>query len=168
MEPDPNDDTEPGVPSTSAPSRRIGGVPVLVVVGAVALGALGAGLFFGLRGDDEPAPVTIAGAITVEGYRNISETSSGSCVGRNGFDDIKKGAGVTITDAGGRTIGTGRLAEGGAINAVNGRACVLGFTAENVAASDFYGVEVSSRGVVTFNAADVAEGASGVQLTLGG
>lgn len=86
------------------------------------------------------------------------------CVGTNGYDDIAEGAPVTVYDAAGAIVATGRLGESEALDAAE--SCLFPFTVAEVPTSDFYQVEVANRGMVTFTAEQVENGE--VSLTLGG
>ncbi|OZF40834.1 hypothetical protein CH296_00290 [Rhodococcus sp. 14-2496-1d] len=94
----------------------------------------------------------------VDGARS---TVSGGCEGKGGYDDLAEGASVTVSDASGTTVATGNINDSTYIDG----ACLLSFAFDVPAGSDFYKVEVSHRGEVTYPA-DQAR--SGVFMTIGG
>lgn len=87
-----------------------------------------------------------------------------SCIGTGGYRDINAGATVTVYDATGKVVAVGSLGEGtrdsGAIY------CRFPFSIPEVPDnSDFYSVEVSHRGEVTFPADRARNG--DVHLSIG-
>ncbi len=103
------------------------------------------------------------------GLQNRLDGGQG-CLPAQGYDDVDTGTQVTIRDADGKTIGTATLGDGaktGESQPWNGNMafpCTFDFSAE-VPASDFYAVEVGSRGEVTFTREEVENG--GVALSVG-
>lgn len=92
-----------------------------------------------------------------------------SCFGLGGYSDIAEGTAITVYDAAGQVIATGKLGPGSAvIDPVEGGfdKCRFGFAVAEVPANeDFYQIEVSHRGKVTFDAEEARAGT--VALTLG-
>lgn len=90
------------------------------------------------------------------------------CAGRGGYDDVTTGATVTVTDADGSVIGLGELDVSlptGLSDNGTPTSCELRFNVVGVpAGKGFYGVEVSHRGAVKFDEADLAEP---IELSLG-
>lgn len=112
-----------------------------------------------------PTDTTVTGQMTVVTSTNALSASSysngGSCVTYGGYDDIAEGVAVTVRDSTGAIVGVGSLGAGQG----SAYGCTFPFTVTGVPASDFYTVEISHRGAVTFTAEDVREG--DIQLSLG-
>jgi hypothetical protein len=88
----------------------------------------------------------------------INSTTDTRCYGQRGYDDIRGGAQVTVTDPDGKVIALGKLDEGRATVGSDQRAtkCVFQFKVEGVPTGQgFYGVEVSHRGVLRDSEADI-------------
>ena len=88
-------------------------------------------------------------------------SSGGSCVTYRGFSDIAEGVSVTVRDSSGAIAGVGRLEAGRS----SSYGCTFPFTVADLPRSEFYTVEISHRGEVTFTADDVKAG--DVMLSLG-
>lgn len=130
-----------------------------VVIGAVALAVAGAGLGVALA--SSPSTVTLHGGMAImpasdsyEFGENFSVTGK-SCEGTGGYSDLAPGASVTIHDASGKVIATGTLGKG---VGASGIGCILQWRISNVPKSNFYGVEISHRGTVTFSSKRVKQG----------
>lgn len=90
------------------------------------------------------------------------------CVPQDGYNDIHRGAQVTITDASGKVIGLTEL-KGGTLWTKGAKVygdthCEFDFDAVVPGGQSFYGVEVAHRGVVRYRASDLSER---LHLTLG-
>lgn len=85
------------------------------------------------------------------------------CVGAGGYSDIGEGTSVTVYDATGAIVATGKLGTGKALAGAG--TCLFPFQVAGVPGSDFYQVEVSHRGRVNFTAEQVAN--NEVSLVLG-
>lgn len=113
-----------------------------------------------------PRTVTISGTVTLT---DTDFSFTAGCAGTGGYDDIRNGAPVVVTDAAGTTVALGELVGGkGVGNHVVGarNSCRWSFRIEGVpTGTDFYGVEVSHRGRVQVRAEKASEP---VLLTLGG
>lgn len=113
----------------------------------------------------------IAGSITLTSTSGADPNNlgiPGECRGYNAYGDIAEGATVTIKDAGGKVVATTKLEPGKPASGESGptpRECTFRFIAEDVPDSEFYGVEVSHRGVVQFSKQQVRNGE--VQMQLG-
>ncbi|KIZ16846.1 hypothetical protein SNA_17785 [Streptomyces natalensis ATCC 27448] len=84
-----------------------------------------------------------------------SGATSEDCTGYSGYDDIAKGAGVTVYDSAGKVVATGALGTG----KPDSGACVFVAEVPGVPeGSRFYQVEVSHRGKVTVSAAEAKGG----------
>jgi hypothetical protein len=85
------------------------------------------------------------------------------CVGTAGYSDVRGGTPVVIYNQAGEIVATTSLEEGQPLNAAG--SCLYSFKVTGVPDSDFYQVEVSHRGKVTFTR-EQFEG-DDVALTLG-
>lgn len=154
------------VDSTSPPVAASKNTPwklLAAAAGFFILGALVASAVFVLV-RSEPDPITVAGGMTIVGSKNYENVGSG-CQGDGGYSDLSEGASITVTDASGTTVGTGRLEQG---DPIRGGRCVFGFSVPGVkGGSEFYGIEIANRGVVTYTADQIMAGASQVQLSIG-
>jgi hypothetical protein len=116
--------------------------------------------------EKSPSPaavLTVEGSVLVRGsYPQVVRVSESRCAGGGGFDDIREGTQVVVTDAAGKTIALGQLTAGGRKGGVG---CMFLFVVENVPAGlDFYGIEVSHRGRVQYTAAQLA---APIELSIG-
>ncbi len=78
------------------------------------------------------------------------------CYGKGGYDDIKEGAQVTIRDETDTVIAAGRLSEGQIKTTELGldlvsADCIFLFEVTDVPSANFYTVEVSHRGGLTYS-----------------
>lgn len=158
-----------GVPRRSWTRARI------VSVVAVALVAGGVSAFAIVRphlASADASSVTASGTMQFLGVYGLDSVgtpttvqadSSGGCVGVGGYSDLTEGATVTVYDAGGEIVGTGSLGAGEYVSMRNeediqagaGR-CAFAFSLA-VPDSDFYQVEVTHRGRVTVQRAEVGQ-----------
>lgn len=154
------------------PARRRQRLKVaLIAVWSVVLLAGAIGGYLALR----PSPaITISGSLALVAPAATEyewERNPPRCSGTGGFSDITEGAAVTVKDASGKVVAVGRLGVGtpggveeiGSIKAA--AQCAFVFQVPNVPGSDFYGVEVSHRGQITYSRQQVD---GGLQLKLGG
>lgn len=81
------------------------------------------------------------------------DTTAG-CSGTGGFDDIRDGADVEITDENGKTIAVTQLEHSAPIDG----GCVLFWEADVPKGKDFYGVEITHRGVIKYTEAQLRKG----------
>lgn len=85
------------------------------------------------------------------------------CQGSGGYDDLRPGAQVVVTDDAGKVLAVGRLDAGAtddskAYTSPYYRHCVLPFTVSKVpAGEDFYGVQITHRGVVQKSEAEMRD-----------
>lgn len=170
-------------PAPPARTKRARTVLIAGTAFLVGVGATFAGVEYASRSDTRPAPrttraaatpspttVAMSGHITMLRYEkdadpqfriaNWTSNASDRCEGRGGFGDMREGADVTVYGADGQVIGASSL-EGG--QQIAGR-CSWAFTVEGLPVEAFYQVEVSHRGKVTVQRADVGF----AELTLGG
>lgn len=122
---------------------------------AAVLVLVGVGWLLGRKtggGDDDPAskPVRIHGYVTLKLGQFTWDPNPLHCEGWKGYDDIKPGAQVVVTDAAGKTIAVGSLASGLPKRDPNDDqravSCSLEFNVDAPGGNEFYGVEVSHRG----------------------
>jgi hypothetical protein len=114
----------------------------------------------------------VAGYVTLDGAGAFvwGSPENPVCEGRDGFDDVRAGAQVVITDAAGATVAVGHLRDGLASYAVAGdqvlaTACKFLVAIEGVlAGKGFYGVAVTDRGSMAYDEAHLRDQA--LQLTL--
>lgn len=137
-------------------------VPVAIAVAVLALAA--AGVIFMLmtrQPEAPPAGFPVVGSILVRPH-----TGGADCTGDSGYEDIKTGAQVAITDSTGKTVGLGSLvADGEQVLSDTVSGCRFTFAIPNVpAGSGFYGVEVSHRGKVQFSESDLRAGNAKLQV----
>lgn len=120
---------------------------VAVVIGLLMLSGCGAGA------RDVSGTVLVGSKLTA--YRAPEEGSP--CSVKDGYDDMKPGAPVTIRDSKGEIIAMGELSistatySGGSVQ-LGMHKCLFPFTVKNVPAGrGFYSIEVGNRGQVEFN-----------------
>jgi hypothetical protein len=125
-----------------------------------------------IQGHDYSGTVAAPVRITYFPLGKKEHTVGDQCVTGDGYNDIKTGAQVVITDSAGATVGIGSLI-GGELTAsltnpdsMIGATCTFKFFVHVAKKSDFYGVHVGNeaRGVVQYSAGDVA---GGVDLVIG-
>ena len=124
------------------------GVLVLVLAGGGIALLVGAG-----RGGKLPAAVTnaVQTSFSVTGSLTIA-----SDCGSWGYDDLREGAEVTVTDESGKVL---------AVGALSGSGCVYTWQVNGVPVGPkLYGVTVGHRGAVHYTEAELR---AGVQLSIG-
>lgn len=166
-EPELDDEVE-----VAAEARRRRGrlLTVAVAVVAVLVAAAGVGWYFLIR-DDAPDTQTLTGSFTLTGSSNISRDGA-SCSGTGGYDDIRGGLGVVVKDAAGKTIATGQLGPGVAMQTLDTGAitlydCRFPITLTDVPESDFYEIEVGRRGSLSYSQEQMEAAGWNVALTIG-
>jgi hypothetical protein len=137
----------------------------------LALGAVAAVVLVLIAGSeaDPHAPPSPAAALTVDGsvtvvggHPQVQTENELTCTGGGGFDDIRQGAQVVVTDAAGKTIALAQLDAGSWKRDVG---CIFLFTVPDVPGGEkFYGIEVSHRGRVQYSARQLA---APLELSLG-
>jgi hypothetical protein len=90
------------------------------------------------------------------------------CIGKEGYDDIQGGAQVVVTDQTGSIIATGSLAPGTPVEAGAAYLCQFAFTVSVPNDRDFYSIEVSHRGKLTYSLAEMESVGWSVEFELGG
>ncbi|MEV4271918.1 hypothetical protein [Micromonospora aurantiaca (nom. illeg.)] len=137
--------------------------PWIVAAGMVAAAVAAGAVTYILRSDTStPAPATaatptvraVSGKLTLDDPDGFSFGDGSGCAGSGGYDDIRPGAQVVITDKAGETVGLGKLGDG-MFETGPGEplphACTFTFLVEGVPTGrGFYGVEVSRRGRVQY------------------
>lgn len=122
--------------------------------------ALVAGCGNDTEAPQEPQTFTATGTLTVP-----SATGPGnSCVSESGFDDVGVGTQVTIANASGKIVATGRIksskwaggrGEPGSTMAGYGP-CVFSFSVPDVpAGKKFYKLTISDRGTMTYSESEL-------------
>jgi hypothetical protein len=161
----PGDPPPPAVPTVAEPESAPGKArrwvwPATAAV-VIALGAAGFGATR-LIGQDAPAPaasptpavLSVHGSLLLADSTGVLNLDGYHCQGMRGYDDIRQGAAVTITDASGTTIGLGSLSEGMMESSGLTRKCRFTWQVEVPKGKGFYGVEISHRGKVAVAEAD--------------
>ena len=131
----------------------------------------------GQKATPTPSTHTLHGTISVTGDEHYYRWSLGEpCSGSGGFDDMAAGTQVVINDGSGSTIATGHLNEGTGANPyidVGGTpdpeivdTCLFSFDVEGIRDSDFYSVEVSHRGAMTYSKAEMESNGWTLALSL--
>jgi len=127
----------------AAPAKRRRKSLVWIAVGiALALGGTAAAV--GLLIGDET--ISVHGQMRITDPDGFDLNAGGECAGDGGYTDIHAGTQVVITDRSGATVAVGQLGRGSRINSY----CELPFNLDVPGGSDFYGIEVSHRGVLQY------------------
>lgn len=137
--------------------------PLLIAVAGLAVGAGVVGLVWGLSsgGSSTPKAFALRGELTLTGSHTASGPTYEECTGYSGYDDIAKGASVTVYDSGGKVVAEGALGTG----KPKGGACVFPVSVPGVpGGSKFYQVEVSHRGKLTVSSAEAKAGGFAASL----
>ena len=183
-----DDDQDPyaNPPREPRPPRRSAGEPwwkSRVLIGIVAL-AVGAGIGIGVKTQDvdhaaknsaevdaalSPTPTPSAsssatgiviGALDLTGEGNFTKSGK-SCTGAMGYDDIKPGAEVDVSNGSGETIAFADLGNG----IVTDGNCEFVFTFDSIPRGEgIYKVTIGSRPGPSLHESDIE---SGIALTLG-
>lgn len=142
-----------------APRRNL--VPFLIGAIVVAVAAVVALIVvLASSGDDSSGDSFLLNGTMEMSFGDV--TGGGDqCSGSGGYDDIRKGASVTVYDATGKVVGTGELS--GSTYAESG--CTWYFQVSVPDGHDFYQVEVSHRGKITVSREEAKTGK--VAVTLG-
>lgn len=110
-------------------------------------------------------PLVISGSLTLKDSSGVLNLDDTACSGMHGYDDIRRGTQVVVTDQSGTVLGTGELGAGVLQNPGLLRTCRFAFTVLVPPGKPFYSIEVSHRGKLTHSAAEVT--GQQVELTLG-
>jgi hypothetical protein len=93
-----------------------------------------------------------------------ADVAGKACSVSGGYSDIQPGAMVVIKNQDGKILATGHLDAGKVVNL--GR-CDFAFLIQDVPDADFYLIEVSHRGEVTYSKKDLEGQGWKISLTLG-
>jgi hypothetical protein len=143
--------------SVHRPPRKRPDVLALLIAGALLLS-----VWAFVRGIEEH---TLSGTVTLVDSSFSGSDPGDSCIGENGYGDIRGGAQVVITDSAGETLSTGRLSAG----EFDGLGCVFSFALEDVTRTAFYSLSVAgdNRGELQYSYDELADDDWSVQLSLG-
>lgn len=100
----------------------------------------------------------------------LGRQAGDQCFGDGGYGDMFEGGAVTVRDATGQIIATGRLGMGtlaGPAVYQQDATCRLPFTVADVPDADFYSVEVTHRGELSYSRADMESQGWVLSLHLG-
>jgi hypothetical protein len=94
--------------------------------------------------EDRPSGFAVRGTVSVPSYGGASGTS---CTVKDGYEDLRSGATVAITDAAGEVVAVGALVD---IEATP-RTCRFAFDVQGVPeGSPTYGIEVGQQAMVMY------------------
>ncbi|MGH8984726.1 MAG: hypothetical protein ACRDY6_12755 [Acidimicrobiia bacterium] len=135
------------------------------MAGVLALAACGG------DGDGGGGSRVLSGTLTVEGITNTAMTRCDGSEHR-GYDDLVAGAPVVVHDGNGSTIATGELRDGQPVEQrdslpIDFTDCEFRFRMADVPDAEFYTVEVSHRGEVTYSRSELEDEDWRVTLTIG-
>lgn len=105
---------------------------------------------------------------TLNGDFTLFATTGGTatnCYGEGGYDDIKSGVSVTVSDGTGRLLATGNLGSG--TRSASGGSCSFSFRIPDIKQSDFYSIEVGRRGELSYSHAEMLASDWNVAFSLG-
>ena len=113
--------------------------------------------------------VPLHGANPGPAHTGILWQSGEPCSGRGGYSDMGTGTQVVVKDGNGSVIATGHPTGGTATITDTGEegTCIFSWNVEGVPDSDFYSVEVSHRGAITYSKADMESNNWTLALALG-
>jgi hypothetical protein len=149
------------LPVPAVPGRRIARPPL--VIGGVLFVAVAVVAALGLLALVNSGLLT--SRHTVAGTFDLTGSFDGStCQGSDGYDDIREGLGVTLTDGDGKVLATSSLGPG----TPNGLGdCEFTFSLGGVPEVASYSVEVGDRGRLTYLLEDMRSAGWTFGLTLG-
>ena len=141
------------------------GVITVTVIALVVVGLAGAA--WAVLGRATERSHTIKGEMTLIDYDSFRRMSVGaSCSGDGGYSDIDEGATVSVRNQSGTLIGSGHLGAGKIEGDVL-KACVVPFEVTGVKDAEFFQVEVSRRGGLSYSKADMEQRGWTVSASLG-
>jgi hypothetical protein len=103
----------------------------------------------GAEPESKPGSFTISGTISVPSATYVAEgqDATGFCTVKDGYEDLRTGASVAVTDAAGDVVGVGQLVD----VKRTPEECRYAFDIPNVReGSGTYGIEVGNRGIVRY------------------
>lgn len=113
----------------------------------------------------DPASFAVYGSLEMPIHETVYDSMGRTCAGDGGYDDIRAGAQVVVTDADGGTVALGELSQGRMDGSVPDATCQWRFTVADVpAGAGFYGVEVTHRGALQYTEQELR---SPISLSLG-
>lgn len=167
-----SDDTTSERPTPRPPRSRGVFVPWWAFAAAIVVMIGAAGIGIGIRsgGGSSSTPkvstqphgkstITLTGALELDngtsGFDDTNFTSTdGNCNGTGGYTDLAAGTSITVYDNTGAVISVGNLSAG----SDTGDACIFAWSIPNVPKSNFYKVEISHRGQLTYSYAQATSG----------
>ncbi len=116
---------------------------------------------------EDTVPRNLTGSFTLTGYGNmLGSTSDSSCLGKGGYEDIREGLGVVVSDEAGKTLATGSL--GKSMYTSSPMKCFFPIiVSKTLPKADFYTVEVGKRGDLTYSYDEMVQQDWDVDFTLG-
>ena len=164
----------PELPPPARPKKRV----VALALVALSAAVVGLAAFFVVRVSDKPTRTTagrpasrerdpvLRGTMSIP-HRAPAPSAEELCRGTGGYDDVREGAQVVVKDGGGKIIASTSLSSGKAARPDYTWRCQFDFAIQDVPKADFYQVEVSHRGALTYSRQDMEERGWFVALTLG-
>jgi len=111
---------------------------------------------------------TVKGEMTLNDFKSFRYDKIGdSCSGDGGYSDIDEGATVSVKNQSGTLIGSGRLGPGTVQGGSTLKWCVFPFEVGGVKDAQFFQVEVSRRGGLSYSKADMEKNDWTVHASLG-
>jgi hypothetical protein len=111
---------------------------------------------------------TVKGEMTLNDYGSFRYDKIGdSCSGDGGYSDIDEGATVSVKNQSGTLIGSGRLGPGTVQGGSTLKWCVFPFEVGGVKDAEFFQVEVSHRGGLSYSKAEMQANDWTVHASLG-
>lgn len=114
------------------------------------------------------------GTLTLQDYNGIDfegqRFEGASCTGRGGYSDIQQGAQVVVKDGSESILAVDSLDRGQQDALIDGGSvyyCKFTFYVDAIPTTDFYSIEVSHRGALTYSAAEMEAQHWHVDFTLG-
>jgi hypothetical protein len=161
-------------PSRRPPSRKaiavMAGVGILVAAGTIAF--ISSGSKSGSANLTTGSPVRATNGLTISGTQEVYSSDVESTDGTgcdlpstSGYADISEGQQVNVYNETGALIATTNLGAG-ALGSDSSH-CEFAFTFTGVPKAKFYSIETTSRGKLTFSAADVNTAGFSASMTLG-
>lgn len=128
--------------------------------------------------DQERVVLTVAAPFeaTIEGSMTLKDGFSGdpgeSCSGSGGYDDIRGGAQVTVSNESGDVLAVGRLGAGEGVPASSATGsdflyCKFEFEVTGVPRAEIYTIEVSHRGGLSYSFEEMESQGWTVEFSLG-
>lgn len=114
-----------------------------------------------------PAGHTITGTMTLDAEGvDPGDTNTPGCRSKGGYEDIAEGAQVVVKDGAGSVLATTALGGGTQTVTDPGADCVFEFSVA-VPDAEFYSIEVTHRGALTYSRVELEERGWTVSFSLG-